>query len=77
MLRLPTRPCIPHNGRMPHAPFVPLRIFSSFTMLEGALDPKDIAKYARRHGFPAAALTDRNGLYAAMAFSEAAMKAGV
>ncbi|MBS0315419.1 MAG: DNA polymerase III subunit alpha, partial [Proteobacteria bacterium] len=62
---------------MPHAPFVPLRIFSSFTMLEGALDPKDIAKYAKRHGFPAAALTDRNGLYAAMAFSEAAMKAGI
>ncbi|NNM78098.1 DNA polymerase III subunit alpha [Sphingomonas sp. ID1715] len=62
---------------MSHAPFVPLRIFSSFTMLEGALDPKDIVKYAKRHGFPAAALTDRNGLYAAMAFSEAAMKAGV
>jgi DNA polymerase-3 subunit alpha len=62
---------------MPHAPFVPLRIFSSFTMLEGALDPKDIVKYAKRHGFPAAALTDRNGLYAAMAFSDAAMKAGV
>ena len=62
---------------MSHAPFVPLRIFSSFTMLEGALDPKDIVKHAKRHGFPAAALTDRNGLYAAMAFSEAAMKAGV
>ncbi|HYZ48981.1 MAG TPA: PHP domain-containing protein, partial [Sphingomonas sp.] len=62
---------------MPHAPFVPLRIFSSFTMLEGALDPKDMVKHAKRHGFPAAALTDRNGLYAAMAFSEAAMKAGI
>lgn len=62
---------------MPHAPFVPLRIFSAFTMLEGAIDPKDIVKHAKRHGFPAAALTDRNGLYAAMAFSEAAMKAGV
>jgi DNA polymerase III subunit alpha len=62
---------------MPHAPFVPLRIFSSFTMLEGALDPKDIVKHAKRRGFPAAALTDRNGLYAAMAFSEAAMKEGV
>ncbi|HEU4968855.1 DNA polymerase III subunit alpha [Sphingomonas sp.] len=62
---------------MPHAPFVPLRIFSAYTMLEGALDPKDIVKLAKRHGFPAAALTDRNGLYAAMAFSEAAMKEGV
>ncbi len=62
---------------MPHAPFVPLRIFSAFTMLEGAIDPKDIAKLAKRHGFPAAAVTDRNGLYGAMPFSEAAMKAGV
>ena len=62
---------------MPHAPYVPLRIFSSYTMLEGALEPKDIVKHAKRHGFPAAALTDRNGLYAAMPFSEAAMKEGV
>src|SRR3546814_2411219 len=28
-------------------------------------------------GFPAAALTDRNGLYAAMAFSDACMASGV
>jgi DNA polymerase III subunit alpha len=62
---------------MPHAPFVPLRIFSSYTMLEGALDPKVIAKAAAKHGFPAAALVDRNGLYAAMAFSEACFDAGV
>ena len=38
-------------------------------MLEGAIEPKAIAKRARELGFPAAALTDRNGLYAAMAFS--------
>ncbi|MDB5684297.1 MAG: polymerase subunit alpha, partial [Sphingomonas bacterium] len=62
---------------MPYAPFVPLRIFSAYTMLEGAIDPKDIVKHARRLGFPAAALTDRNGLYAAMPFSDAAKKAGV
>jgi DNA polymerase III subunit alpha len=62
---------------MPHSGFVPLRVFSSYTMLEGAIDPKDIAKQAAKLGFPAAALTDRNGLYAAMAFSEAAKKAGV
>lgn len=62
---------------MPHAPFVPLRIFSAYTMLEGAIDPKVIAKQARKLGFPAAAVTDRNGLYAAMAYSEAAKKEGV
>ena len=54
---------------MPYQSFVPLRIFSAYTMLEGAIDPKAIAKHARKRGFPAAALTDRNGLYAAMAFS--------
>jgi len=57
--------------------FVPLRIFSAFTMLEGAIDPKAIASRARALGFPAAAITDRNGLYGAMAFSDAAKKAGV
>ena len=62
---------------MPHSAFVPLRIFSCYTMLDGAIEPKAIAKRARELGFPAAALTDRNGLYAAMPFSEAAREAGV
>ncbi|MFP5453883.1 MAG: PHP domain-containing protein, partial [Alphaproteobacteria bacterium] len=62
---------------MSYQPFVPLRIFSAYTMLEGAIDPKAIAKHARKRGFPAAALTDRNGLYAAMAFSDGAKKEGV
>jgi len=62
---------------MPHAPFVPLRIFSAYTMLEGSIDPKAIAKQARKLGFAAAALTDRNGLYGAMAYSDAAKGAGV
>jgi len=60
-----------------HSGFVPLRVFSSYTMLDGAIEPKAIAGHARKLGFPAAALTDRNGLYAAMAFSDAARKAGV
>lgn len=57
--------------------FVPLRVLSSFSMLEGAIEPKALAKQARKLGFPAVALTDRNGLYAAMAFSEAASGEGV
>ncbi len=57
--------------------FVPLRVFSSFTMLEGAIEPKAIAKAAKARGFPAVGLTDRNGLYAAMAFSDACASAGV
>jgi DNA polymerase-3 subunit alpha len=66
-----------HNRAMPHSAFVPLRIFSSYTMLDGAIEPKAIAKRAQELGFPAAALTDRNGLYAAMAFSDACRAAGV
>ena len=62
---------------MSHAAFVPLRIFSAYTMLEGALDPKDIAKRAKELGFPAAAIVDRNGLYGAMPFSDACVAAGV
>ena len=62
---------------MSYAQFVPLRIFSSYTMLEGAIEPRDIAERAREHGFPAAAICDRNGLYGAMAFGDAAKKAGV
>ncbi len=58
-------------------PYVPLRVFSSFTMLEGAMEPKAIAKQAAKLGFPAIGLTDRNGLYAAMAFGEACLGEGV
>ncbi|KAI1690524.1 bacterial DNA polymerase III alpha subunit domain-containing protein [Ditylenchus destructor] len=46
-------------------------------MLEGAIEPKAIAGRARELGFPAAALCDRNGLYAAMSYGDAAKKAGV
>jgi DNA polymerase-3 subunit alpha len=59
------------------APYVPLRIFSCYSMLDGAIEPKAIAKQAKRLDFPAAALTDRNGLYAAMAFTDACMAEGV
>jgi DNA polymerase-3 subunit alpha len=58
-------------------PYVPLRIFSCYSMLEGSIEPKAIAKHAKRLDFPAAALTDRNGLYAAMPFTDACREAGV
>ena len=58
-------------------PYVPLRNLSCFTMLEGAMEPKTIAERAAALGFPAIALTDRNGLYAAMPFSDACAAKGV
>src|SRR5262245_23858137 len=62
---------------MPFAPFVPLRILSSFSMLEGAIDPKGIAKLAKERGFPAIAVCDRNGLYGAVAFASACKDSGI
>ncbi|PLK26243.1 DNA polymerase III subunit alpha [Novosphingobium sp. TH158] len=59
------------------APFVPLRVFSSYTMLDGAIDPKAIAKLAKERGFPAIAMCDRNGLYGAMSFASACKEQGV
>ncbi len=62
---------------MAFEPFVPLRVLSSYSLLEGAIDPKAIAKIAKERGFPAIALADRNGLYAAMSFAGAARDAGI
>ena len=46
-------------------------------MLEGAIEPKQIAELAARLEFPAIALADRNGLYGAMPFSDACFAKGV
>ena len=58
-------------------PYVPLRVLSSFTMLEGAMEPKTIAARAATLGFPAIAITDRNGLYGVMPFSDACLDKGI
>jgi DNA polymerase III subunit alpha len=62
---------------MAFAPFVPLRVLSSFSMLEGAIDPKAIAKLAKERGFPAIAICDRNGLYGVVAFASACKSEGI
>jgi len=46
-------------------------------MLEGAMEPKTIAERAAKLGFPAVAITDRNGLYGVMPFGEACIGKGV
>jgi DNA polymerase III subunit alpha len=62
---------------MAFVPFVPLRVFSAYTMLEGAIEPKAIGKHAKKLGFPAIAITDRNGLYGVMPFEDGARSNGV
>ena len=46
-------------------------------MLEGAIEPKAIGKHAKKLGFPAIAITDRNGLYGVMPFEDEARSNGV
>ncbi len=62
---------------MSFMPFVPLRVFSAYTMLDGAIEPKKIGKIAKERSFPAIAMTDRNGLYGGMAFSDGCKANGV
>ncbi len=62
---------------MSYVPFVPLRVLSSYSMLEGAIDPKAIARLAKERGFPAIAICDRNGLYGAIPFAAAAREYGI
>jgi DNA polymerase III subunit alpha len=62
---------------MAFVPFVPLRVFSAYTMLDGAIEPKAIGKYAKGLGYPAVAVTDRNGLYGVMPFEDGCRSTGV
>ena len=62
---------------MAYAPFVPLRVLSSYSMLEGAIEPKAMAKLAKERGFPAIAICDRNGLYGAVMFAQGCLGEGI
>ncbi|GGD94237.1 DNA-directed DNA polymerase [Tsuneonella deserti] len=62
---------------MAYAPFVPLRVMSSYSLLEGAVDPKEIALIAKQRGFPATGICDRNGLYGAVPFAAACFEKGI
>ncbi len=62
---------------MAFVPFIPLRVMSAYSMLEGAIEPKGMAKLAKERGFPAIAICDRNGLYGAVMFAKACMDEGV
>ena len=62
---------------MAYIPFVPLRVYSAYTILEGAIEPKAIGETAKKLGFPAIAICDRNGLYGVMPFQDATKSFGV
>src|SRR5690348_2739249 len=59
------------------AQFVHLRVKSAYSLLEGAIRPKELVELARSHAMPAVAITDVNNLFGVYEISEALAKAGV
>jgi DNA polymerase-3 subunit alpha len=57
--------------------FIHLHVHSAYSLLEGALPVKALAKLAAADGQPALAITDRNNLFGALEFSEALAGEGV
>ena len=57
--------------------YVELHCHSNFSFLDGASHPEDLAYRATELGMPALALTDHNGLYAAIPFYRACSEAGI
>ena len=57
--------------------FVHLHCHSHYSFLRGVASPEEIIAAAAEQKMPAVALTDTNGLYAAVPFCQAAQKAGV
>ena len=62
---------------MPHAPFVHLRVHSSYSLSEGAIKADKIAQLAKDAGMPAVAITDTGNLFGALEFSQAAAARGI
>ena len=59
------------------ANFVHLRVHSAFSLLEGAMQPDEIAKLCVKNRMPAVAVTDTNNLFGLMDISDALVKAGI
>ncbi len=59
------------------AGFVHLRVKSAFSLIEGAIRPKELAKLASENAMPAVAVTDVNNLFGVFEWTDAVLKAGV
>src|SRR6266850_1203098 len=57
--------------------YAELHCHSAFSFLDGASPPDEILAEAHRLGYPALALTDRNGIYGSLAFAHAAKPLGL
>src|ERR1700742_4443498 len=59
------------------ASFVHLRVKSAYSLLEGAVRPKELAMLAMEAGMPAVAVTDSNNLFGVYEIADTLAKAGV
>jgi DNA polymerase III subunit alpha len=59
------------------SPFIHLRVQSAYSLLEGAMHPKDVVATCLRFSMPAVAVADRNNLFGAMEFGDAAFALGI
>src|SRR5438132_1756858 len=69
-----------HHRRMVLADalmYAELHCHSAYSFLDGASPPDELLAEAHRHGYPALALTDRNGIYGSLAFAHAAKPLGI
>jgi len=76
-LQLVVRPAARRGLPAPAAPYLPLRVRSYYTFLDSTLSPAAIVDCAARHELPAIALTDLGNLHGAVAFAQAAKRAGI
>ena len=60
-----------------HANFAHLRVRSIYSLLEGAVQPKELAKLAREMHMPAAAVTDTNNLFGVYEIADTLAKNGI
>src|SRR5206468_10739816 len=67
-----------HTAAMTQGPlYAELHCHSAYSFLDGASPPDALLAAAHSHGYPALALTDRNGIYGSLAFAHAAQPLGL
>src|SRR5262245_10971934 len=67
----------PQKSAFGRANFVHLRVKSPYSLLEGAVRPKELAKLCRDNRMPAVAVTDTNNLFGVYEIADTLAKSGV
>src|SRR5882762_3459821 len=67
----------PGAAKSTSVPYVELHAHSSYSFLDGASLPEELAVSAAELGYPALALTDHDGVYGSLEFAHAAKHFGV